>query len=97
MEGIIFVVLGILLFRGLMSFIFYDEDSKRKCPHCGSRNIIKLNDSEFTLNWVYLITYLKDKEYHTEDHWGTVTNEVLYKLFLELEHLALSGYIKDKR
>lgn len=54
---------------------------------------IRKNDSEFTLNWVYLITYLKDKEYH----WGTVTNEVLYKLFLELEHLALSGYIKDKR
>nr|DAU11076.1 MAG TPA: hypothetical protein [Caudoviricetes sp.] len=62
------------------------------------RNLkIRKNDSEFTLNWVYLITYLKDKEYHTEDHWGTVTNEVLYKLFLELEHLALSGYIKDKR
>lgn len=29
-----------------MSFIFYDEDSKRKYPHCGSRNIIKLNDSD---------------------------------------------------
>lgn len=62
------------------------------------RNLkIRKNDSEFTLNWVYLITYLKGKEYHTEDHWGTVTNEVLYKLFLELEYLALSGYIKDKR
>lgn len=33
------------------------------------RNLkIRKNDSEFTLNWVYLITYLKDKEYHTEDH-----------------------------
>ena len=33
------------------------------------RNLkIRKNDSEFTLNWVYLITYLKGKEYHTEDH-----------------------------
>lgn len=46
MEGIIFIPLGILLFIGLMSFIFYDEKSNRKCPHCSSRNIIKLNDSD---------------------------------------------------
>lgn len=46
MEGIIFVVLGILLFRGLMYFIFMMKIQKRKCPHCGSRNIIKLNDSD---------------------------------------------------
>lgn len=43
------------------------------------RNLkIHKNDSEFTLNWVYLITYLKDKEYHTEDHWV----QLLMKYFI---------------
>lgn len=45
MEGIIFVVLGILLFMGLMSIIFYEEPD-RKCPHCGSKDTVKTNNSD---------------------------------------------------
>lgn len=54
------------------------------------------NTSEFTINHAQLTTHLKDIRYDSEEYWGTVTNEVLYKLFIELEHLALRGYIKDK-
>lgn len=59
--------------------------------------IIYKNDSKFTLNHVQLTTYLKDIRYDSEEYWGTITMEIIPKLFIELEHKALEGYIKDKR
>lgn len=55
------------------------------------------NDSKFTLNHAQLTTYLKDIRYDSEEYWGTITMEIISKLFIELEHKALEGYIKDKR
>ncbi len=58
---------------------------------------IARNDSQFTLNYLRLTTELNGKEYKSSERYGKITNELISKLFIELEHLALSGYIKDKR
>lgn len=55
------------------------------------------NDSKFTLNHLHLITYLKDRRYRTEKYWGTITTKVIDDLYLELEHLALRGFIHESK
>lgn len=55
------------------------------------------NDSKFTLNHIQLITYLKDRRYHTEEYWGTITTKVIDDLYFELEHLALRGFIHESK
>lgn len=51
------------------------------------------NESLFTLNHAYLKTWLKGVEYRTEEYWGTINMKVMINLYIELECLALKGYI----
>lgn len=45
MEGMIFIILGILLFIGLIFFIF-NKELNYKCPHCGSKDTVQTNNSD---------------------------------------------------
>lgn len=45
MEGIIFIVLGILLFMGLI-YIIFGKGLNHECPHCGSKDTVQLDNSD---------------------------------------------------
>ena len=58
---------------------------------------IHRNNSEFTLNWIYLSITLKGRIYKTERRYGNCNDSVYKVLLKRLERIVLRDYIAKRK